>query len=224
MSLTYSVEKSERKTISLTIERNNDIVIKAPVHATEEKIHNFFKRKQLWIYTKLEEKKYWLNSAIEKKEFADGEWFYYLGRIYKLILVDNVDFKLRFNKNRFELNRQYLDSGKEIFIEWYKQRFYERISSRVQFLAKKYHFQPTKISIKELKNRWGSCTQDNKLNFHWKIMLAPISVIEYIIIHELCHIKEKNHSAKFWDILSRNMPDYENYKEWLRKNGGDFVL
>lgn len=105
--------------------------------------------------------------------------------------MDNVDFKLRFSKNRFELNKQYIDSGKEIFIDWYKQRFNSKILPKIKKIALQHWFNPTKITVKELKNRWGSCTVDNKLNFHRKIMFAPVSVIEYIIIHELCHIKEK---------------------------------
>lgn len=223
MQLAYTVEKSERKTISLTIERNNDIIIKAPTEATDEKIKAFFNKKQIWIYTKLEEKKHHI-ASIDKKKFLEWEWFYYFWRMYKLILVDNVEFKLRFYKNKFELNRQYLSLGKEVFIEWYQNTFADRIKSRVKFLAKKYDLQPTKISVSDLKNRWGSCTKENKIQFHWKIMLAPISVIDYIIIHELCHIKEKNHSPKFWDLLARNMPDYEKYKEWLKKNGWELVL
>lgn len=223
MSLTYTVQKSERKTISLTLERNNDIVIKAPLKASQEKIEEFFIKKQIWIYTKLEEKKCLIHCP-DKKVFVNWEWFYYLGRMYKLELVDNVDFKLRFHKNRFELNRQYISSGREIFTEWYKQKFNEKILTKVKKISIQYWFNPTKISVKELSNRWGSCTSDNKLNFHWKVMLAPVSVIEYIIIHELCHIKEKNHSPKFWDILARYMPNFEEYKEWLKRNWWEFVL
>ena len=223
MSLKYSVIKSKRKTISLTLERNNDIVIKAPIEASHEKIEEFFIKKQIWIYTKLEEKKYLINCP-DKKDFVDWEWFYYLWRMYKLKLVDEVDFKLRFYKNRFELNRQYINSAKELFIDFYKKKFNEKIYSKIKNKYLEYWLDVKKISVKELGNRWGSCTNDNKLNFHWKVMLAPISVIEYIIIHELCHIKEKNHSSRFWDILARYMPKFEEYKEWLKRNGGEFVL
>jgi len=223
MSLTYKIIKSERKTISLIIEKNNDIIIKAPNNATQEKIEEFFMKKQIWIYTKLEEKKC-ISQSTDKKEFVDWEWFYYLGRMYKLKLVDNVDFKLKFTKNRFEFNRQFLNLGEEIFIDWYKHKFTEKILSKVKFLAKKHWFTPTKIIVRDLKNRWGSCTSDNKINFNWKIMLAPVSIIEYIIIHELCHTKEKNHSPKFFNLLYRHMPDFENYKEWLKRNGGELVL
>lgn len=223
MTLTYSVEKSERKTLSLILERNNDIVIKAPLEATSEKVEDFFMRKQIWIYTKLEEKKCLIHCP-EKKDFVNWEWFYYLWRMYKLHIVETEDFKLRFYKNRFELNSKYIDSGKEIFTDWYKHRFNEKILPRVKMIALNHWFEYTSISVKDLKNKWGSCTPDNKLNFHWKIILAPVSVIEYIIIHELCHIKEKNHSPKFWDLVARYMPKYENHKEWLKRNWWEFVL
>ncbi len=223
MELTYELKKTNRKTISLTIERNNDIIIKAPLHATDEKVEDFFVRKQLWIYTKLEEKKQFMDCP-DKKEFVDGEGFYYLWRMYKLQLVDNVDYKITFQKNTFFLNRQYTNIWKELFIEWYKQRFEKRVTSRIKLLSNIHGLHPTKVSVKELKNRWGSCTSDNKLNFHWKVMLAPLWVIEYIIIHELCHIKVKSHSPKYWDLLAKHMPDYEWYKDWLKRNGWEFIL
>lgn len=223
MALNYRIIKSERKTISLTIERDNSITIKAPLKATDTQISNFFDKKQLWIYKKLEEKKSFINS-INNKEYVNWEWFYYFWRMYKLKLVENVDFKLRFYKNAFELNKKYINNWKDVFIEWYKLKFNEKILPRVKFLSQKYWFKPNKISVKNLSNRWGSCTKENNINFHWKIMLAPISVIDYIIIHELCHIKEKNHSPRFWDNLCKIMPDYENHKEWLKINWWDLTL
>ncbi|MBS8122501.1 M48 family metallopeptidase [Candidatus Vampirococcus lugosii] len=223
MNLNYEIIKSKRKTICVTIERNNNIIIKAPNQASDEQIKDFFDKKQLWIYTKLEEKKC-LSYSFKNREFVNGEGFYYLGRMYKLKLVENVDFQLRFYKNSFELNKKYIFNGKKIFVERYKKRFNKKIFPRVKLLAEENGFEINKISIKDLGNRWGSCTSNNNINFHWKIMLAPVSVIEYIIIHELCHTKEKNHSPKFWDLVYKYMPDYQNHKEWLKRNGGELVL
>jgi len=223
MTLPYKIEQSERKTISLTIERNNDLVIKAPLHATHQKIEEFFFKKQIWLYTKLEEKKN-IEKSTSIKELVPWEGFYFLGRMYKLDIVDEVDFKLRFKNRKFELNREYLVEWRELFLDWYKTQFYDKVLPRVKNLSNRCGFEPTNISVQELNNRWGSCTKDNKLNFHWKVVMAPLSVIDYIIVHELCHIKEKNHSSKFWDMVERFMPDYQNHKEWLRKNWGEFVL
>ena len=223
MWLTYQVVKSERKTLYLTVERDNSIVIKAPKKASDEQIRKFFEKKQLWIYTKLEEKKY-LSNTLKNREFLNWEWFFYFWRMYKLKLVDNENFKLRFYKNTFELNNNFTENWKEIFIDWYKTKFKEKTYKRVEFLASKYWFSPNKISVKDLGNRWGSCTKNNNINFHWKVMLAPISVIDYIIIHELCHIKEKNHSPRFWDMLYKYMPDYEYHKEWLKRNWWELDL
>lgn len=218
MDLQYKVYKTNRKTISLTLERNNEVVIKAPYHATDDKIEEFFLRKQEWLYTKLEEKNKFVDYP-NKRELQNGRWFYYMGRMYKLEIVENVDFKLRFYKNKFELNKEYIENWHDIFIEWYKERFNQKILPRVKLFSKKYNLSPEKISVKDINNRWGNCSKENKLSFHWKIMLAPIAVIDYIIIHELCHIKYKNHSPLYWTMLSSLMPEYEEHKDWLKRYG-----
>lgn len=218
MDLIYRVHKTNRKTISLTLERNNEVVIKAPNHATAEKIEDFFVRKQEWLYTKLEEKNTFVDYP-NKREIQSGRGFYYMGRMYKLEIVEHVDFKLRFHKNKFELNKEYIENWHDIFIEWYIERFNQKILSRVKSYSKKHNLIPEKISIKDLNNKWGNCSKENKISFHWKIILAPISVIDYVIVHELCHIKYKNHSPAYWTLLSRFMPDYDNHKDWLRRYG-----
>ena len=139
--------------------------------------------------------------------------------MYKLEIVENVNFKLRFHKNRFELNKEHIETGHDIFIEWYKERFNQKILARVKSYSKRYNLVPEKISVKDLNNRWGNCSKNNKISFHWKIILAPIAVIDYIIAHELCHIKHKNHSPVYWTLLSGHMPDYDNHKDWLKRYG-----
>jgi len=225
MELKYNLIKSNRKTISLTLEVNNDIVIKAPLEAEEERINDFFERKKIWIYTKMEEKKYLINCP-EKKEFVNWEWFYYLWRMYKLKVIEseNIDLKLRFYKNKFELNKKYISIAKELFIDFYIEKFNLKILPKIKEISKENNFNYSEIKIKNLKNKWWTCSKDNNIKFHWKVMLAPISVIEYIIIHEFCHIKIKNHSPKFWDLLKRYLPKYEEQKNWLKINWWEFEI
>jgi len=215
--LKYSVTKSDRKTIAMFVERNNDVVIKAPYSATDEKIRQFFHKKQMWLYTKLEEKSFFEHHE-RKKEFVNGESFWYLGRIYKLKVKQNIPEKFRWYRSSFEIQEDAITNAREIVVGRYKQKCKEKILPRVEEYAKKYGFIYRWLCVKDLRNRWASCTSSDIINFHWKAILAPIDVIDYIILHELVHTREKKHSPKFWTILSGIMPDYENHKDWLRRN------
>lgn len=209
--------RSKRKTIALQITDNATLIVKAPFEVSEETIRRVVIKHSKWI----EEKKKEILSKdpkFTKKEFVSGEGFLYLGKSYKLHIVNQQDIPLKFD-NGFFLLRDYQPLAKDLFIKWYKERAYEKISERVKLYAQKRGFIYNKVSITKAEKRWGSCSSSGNLNFSWRLIMAPLPVIDYVVVHELVHLIEKSHGKAFWDKVKVLMPDYEKHREWLKNNG-----
>jgi len=108
---------------------------------------------------------------------------------------------------------------KRLLINWYKEKALCIITHRIEKYLELIDFKPQEIKIRDHKIRWGSCTKDGKLIFNWRIIMAPISAIDYVIVHELCHMKEPTHSTRFWSMVESFIPKYKKWKDWLRING-----
>lgn len=139
------------------------------------------------------------------------------GNSTTVILTDSA-LQIRLRPGLMEEHRQH-----EVFavlLEWYKQQAKRYISSRTAELARKHGFKYNRITIRGQKTRWGSCSSNRNLNFNWRLMQAPPEAVDYIIIHELCHLKEMNHSAAFWELVARYCPQYKKWRRWFKINGG----
>lgn len=158
-----------------------------------------------------------------KKEFASGEGFLFQGKFYKLFLVENQDTPLIFN-NAFYLSKKFITTAQEVFINWYKNQALVIINERVDWYAKKRNFKYNKIKITNAFKRLGSCSPKGNLNFSWRLIMTPIFVIDYIVVHELVHLVEKNHSRNFWVMVKLLFPDYEKSIKWLKENGHLLVI
>lgn len=211
------IRTKKRKTIALQITDDATLIVRAPFDVSEQTIKNVIIKHIKWIEKKRKEILS-RDPKFVKKEFVNGESFLYLGRHYKLSIVGKQKEPLRFN-NGFFLAKEYLPVAKQIFINWYKQKAYEKISERVEWYAKKRGFKYNKINITNAQKRWASCSSKKNLNFSWRLIMAPLPVIDYVIIHELVHLEEKNHTKNFWVKVKMLMPDYKKHKEWLKKNG-----
>jgi len=114
--------------------------------------------------------------------------------------------------------------GREVFINWYTKRAEDWVPRRVQLLQDRVGVVPESIEIRDLGFRWGSCTEKGKILFHWRLILLPPERIDYLILHELVHLHEHNHSPAFYERLRRAAPEYERHEEWLRRNGDQYGL
>ncbi|MDI6604508.1 MAG: SprT family zinc-dependent metalloprotease [Thermoanaerobacteraceae bacterium] len=211
------IMRSKRKTIALQITDNATLIVRVPFGIDEKRIWEVIQKHSNWIENKKKEIEERDPKAL-KKEFVNGEGFLYLGRYYKLHIVENQDVPLKFD-NGFYLSRDFLDKAKEVFIDWYKKAAYEKISERVKWYAQKSNLKYSKINITNAKKRWGSCSSNGNLNFSLRLIMAPISVIDYVVVHELAHLEEKNHGKNFWIKVRMLMPDYKKHEDWLKKNG-----
>jgi predicted metal-dependent hydrolase len=198
---------------------NNDaaLIVKAPFHASEEVINKVvLKYKERLEKTQKEVQL--KNSKFSKKEFVNGERFLYLGNYYHLKLVDNRDIILDL-KDAFLLSKKYLPYAENIFIIWYKIRAHKTISRRVELYAQKRGFEYNKINITNAQKRWGSCSHQGNLSFTWRLIMAPLVIIDSVVVHELVHLEVKNHSKVFWNKVGSLDPEYKEHKDWLKNNG-----
>lgn len=226
--ISYELVRSPRRTADIVIEPDGRVIVRAPEDTTTERIEDIIESKRLWIYKNLAE---WrdLNATRVIREFRNGEGFLYLGRSYRLLLVSDQEEPLLLKTGRFCLRRDLVDQGEipaaqAAFRNYFITRGIERISHRVAYFAAKVGVAAGKIGLRELGSRWASCSPTGNLAFHWKCMMAPPKIIDYIVVHELCHMHHLDHSDAFWNEVDKVMPDYRERKEWLRKNGAAMDL
>jgi len=210
------VIRTKRKTIALQITDDATLIVRAPFDVSNEAINRVVLKHSKWIENK-KEQILSRDPKVLKKEFVNGEGFLYLGRYCRLKIVDNLEEPLRY-ENGFFLSRDYLPVAERVFIDWYKEKAYEKISERVEWYAKKRGFKYNKLNITSPQRRWGSCTSKKNLNFSWRLIMAPLPVIDYVVVHELVHLEERNHSKAFWEKVKMLMPEYEKHKEWLKEH------
>ncbi len=211
--------KKRRRTVSLQIKEDGKIVIMTPYRTPKSEIERFIEGKQSWIAEKLSEKE--RRAKEVEKTFLPGEKFLYLGEWYPLQVRggDHKEPPLRLSFGHFILDKDRVEEARDLFIGWYKKEAEEKIAERIDYYSRRVHLFPKGVRITSAKSRWGSCSRDNRLFFSWRIIMASLAVIDYILIHELVHIIEKNHSKKFWAALESILPDYRKHRLWLREKG-----
>lgn len=213
------IEKTERrKTVSIFIERDGSVRVLAPISVSDEIIEKTIKAKEYQIFSRLAKWKE-LNQGHVNRQYVNGQSFLYFGRNYRLEIVDKQDVPLKMTGGYFYLDKKYLDKADKIFKDFYRERISLKINERLKHISEKFTIKPTTVKVLDLQNRWASWTPNNGLNFHWKCAMAPIAVIDYIIIHEMVHLIIPNHSAAFWNEVDKKMPDYKEHAEWLKQNG-----
>jgi predicted metal-dependent hydrolase len=218
--------RKRKRTISLQITRQSEVIVSAPYFTPASEINNFIEQKYDWIQKNIQRQKEEQVHAGEKP-YESGEYFYYLGTPYPLevFFQQGLPAGLVFWGNRFYLNC--VDSEvrrRSYFIEWYKIRAREYFTGQVERLSCQLQLLPHSIRITSAQTRWGSCSGENNLAFSFRLIMAPPAVIDYVIVHELMHIKEKSHSSRFWKLIETTMPEYKRHRHWLKENGHKFIL
>ncbi len=215
--------RSKRKSISLEISQDAKLIVRAPRFASLHFINDLINEKSNWILKKLHlaKKK---KSQLKERKFVEGEKFLLMGKEFDLEVCKNQK-KALFFKECFKITYRFtekftdLETRKKIFEDWYKKEARKRITESVDIYSNISGLKYNKIRINSAKTRWGSCSHDNNLNFSWRLIMAPVGVIDYVVVHELAHIAEKNHSKKFWQKVESIFPDYKKYKKWLKDHG-----
>jgi predicted metal-dependent hydrolase len=212
--------KKRKKTISLQLKKDGSIVIHAPRRVSEREIDLFFHSKKDWLQKKIMESQ-GKRAESDTKKFTSGEIFYYLGSPYPLIVVDGKKSGegLTFSGHQFILSGIHAHQAEALFVTWYKEKAREYIEERVRHYSGILKLYPERVRIGSARSRWGSCSHKNHLSFTWRLIMAPHTVVDYVVIHELAHIKEKNHSNRFWNLVEEIVSDYGTHRKWLRQKG-----
>jgi predicted metal-dependent hydrolase len=219
---------TDRQTTDIVIERSGVITVRPPLCMTPEQVDETVFSKRMWIYRNLAE---WrdLNATRVTREWVSGESFLYVGSSYRLQLVAEQDEPLKLKDGRFFLLRSVVDKGgKEsahlAFEAFYREKGLPRLKKRVAHFAAKVGVSAGEVQIKDLGYRWAACLKNGDLHFHWKCPMAPLTVIDYIIVHELCHLHHRDQSDAFWNEVDKVLPDYRERKDWLRVRGAELDL
>ncbi len=216
---------AKRRSIGITVERDGQLILASPPEVPMETLEKVVRDKRLWIYSKLLKKES-LNPPTAVKEYVSGEGFYYLGRSYRLKLVDSGKGQppLRLYQSRFELQRDAQARGREEFIRWYCDRLRPILDTQIAALVNRVGASPRSVQVRELGYRWGSCGHKGDLYFHWRVAMLPRTMIEYVVVHELVHLIEPHHTHAFWDRVERVVSDWCDRKQWLAQNGVSYNL
>jgi predicted metal-dependent hydrolase len=209
--------RSNRKSFSLEVKVGGQLVVRAPKQATDKDVRAVLNQKAEWIdRTRVKLKRKYPN--FQPKTFTPGEKFWYLGQQYPLKLTNRQHPLLELD-SAFHLARSAQDRAREVFIEWYREETRRITADLIQQYSQSHRFNPNRVRITSAMTRWGSCSGKNNLNFTYRLSMAPLSVIDYVVVHELVHLKVRNHSPDFWNVLAAIMPDYKEKRDWLKRHG-----
>jgi len=214
--INYKIIRSSRRTIAIVLNPDGSVILRAPYETKDEFIDKLVREKQGWIRKKLpliESKK----SDAQPLNFTEGEKFPYLGKMYRLRFAENVNDVIEIKDELF-VDSKYINYIPAVLKVFYRHWAYIYLKERVNQLSQEIGLQYKDIKITNGKNRLATCTQDNRLRFSYLLMMIPVEISDYIIYHELSHIKEKNHSQRFWKLVEIYVPDYKQKKKWLKEN------
>lgn len=220
MNFDYTVVRSsKRRKLTITVERDRSVVIHAPEGMTDHDIDQVVKSKRKWICEKImHPQKYQALPHAPGKELVNGESALYLGRFYRIEIVKQDSSQIQFSQ-RFLIPEALAKSGIESLKEWYIRKAKEKIVPRVKRYASHLGVNVAQVKIVDERYRWGSCTVNDNINLNWRLIKAPMFVIDYVIIHELTHLLEANHTPRFWNIVSSQIANVDKAKDWLKDNG-----
>jgi len=213
--------RSQRKTLALIVKPNGSLIVRAPYRIAETSIREFVEDNALWIEKKQAEVQEII--PLPPKQYILGDIFMYLGNAYPLEVVKGQEQPLLLEEN-FKIAASAQSYAALAFERWYRRQARDILNEHVDLYAKQYNLQYKKIRITSARSRWGSCSANGSLNFSWRLIMTPIEVVEYVVIHELVHTVFHNHSKRFWKKVQKIMPDYKERRKWLRKNGQRLIL
>ena len=218
MKLGYEVIRANRKTIGITVERDRKVVVRVPQQASEEAVTAAVESKRFWIWQKLRDPRKYPDPA-PHKEYVTGETFLYLGQHHALTLTRGEGGAVRLVGKQFEMANSDRRNGDALFRLWYLAQAKEKLRPRIASFATEMGVAYSRISVRDLKYRWGSCTPGGTLSFNWRIIQAPMIVVDYLVVHELAHALEPNHSQDFWNIVAVHVPSWKKARSWLKQHG-----
>ena len=216
---------ARRKTLSLCVYPDNRIIVAAPEGLSSKEIAGFVERKSDWVRKRLD-----LNRGKQEKppvrEFNPGEKLLYLGAEYTLEVCERRSAGVSCERGKIIVSispeipaRTRAPFIRRLLVTWYANMALKRIKERVTHYMRIIGVTPRAVRIKSLRSRWGSCSARGGVNFAWNIIMSPEPVLDYLVVHELCHLVHHDHSAEYWKLVEKFLPEHRARRKWLRENG-----
>ena len=217
--ITYNIKSSNRKTLGIKVYPSGNVEILSPIDISKEIIEQHILKRAPWI---LRQQNYFkqLGEQTPPKRYISGESHYYLGRQFILQIEEGKPNSVKYKGRCFEIVCSPKTKAKELMKDWYKSHAKIKFAEYAEpIIARfsKYGVEPSSLYIQEMENRWGSCTPKGKIILNTRLIMAPRPCIEYVITHELCHLLHPNHTKAFWELLQKEMPDWERWKNKLER-------
>ena len=215
------VIRTDRKRSASIYLDGERIKVRVPKSLSDSRVRELIEKKSPWIKRKLKEAV--LAAPPKPKEFVSGETFSYLGRNYRLKVLfgDTPSLKLKGGYLEANISGPYETQEEEIrslLVDWYWRHAQQRLEEKTHRYAKVLQVEPCSVSVKDYKSRWGSCSVKGDVCYNWRIVIAPHRIVDYVVVHELCHLLEHNHSAIYWRHVERTIPDFQKCRKWLKQN------
>jgi predicted metal-dependent hydrolase len=223
----YEIIKKKKKNIGIAITKDGKVLVTTPFFVEDYYIQEVMNKRSAWVISKIKLMKERNKELVEMK-YLKGDMLTFLGHNYPLEVVERnikngkVDFDGRLIR---VIISQSMDEEKRLreikitLTKWYREEALNTFKDRTSYYSNILGLFPNNLRIKEQRTLWGSCSSKNNINYNWKLIMAPLDILDYIVVHELCHLKHRNHSKDFWDLVERIMPDYKIKRKWLRENG-----
>lgn len=210
------IVRSNRRSLAIVVSRSGEVIVRVPLKISEAIINQFVAKHTEWAVKKQKEFKETIRPLSEENA-------YYLGTEYKTIIDKELSEPFKFDE-AFYFSDRYSKHKKEILESWFKVQANKIIKRKFIELAGQYSIKFNSVSITGAKARWGSCNYKRNVNFSYRLVMADIKAVDYVIVHELAHLIELNHSVNFWNEVKKMMPDYREHEKYLRLNGHKFHL
>lgn len=210
----YKVEYKKRKTVSLRLDSDGSLLVIAPIEMTKKEIEDLIISKKQWILKK--------QKILSMRKKLEPNKILYLGKEYNVKIIKRTGLKKNFitlYDDTFFINVSSLDKVELQIKKWFKEETLKMVNEYVEKYSGYFKCKPKSIKIKEQKTRWGSCSYDNNLNINWRLSMAKKEALEYVVVHEMCHMVYKNHSSDFWNLVKKLMDNYEENSKYLDDNG-----
>ena len=227
LGLRVEVVRSIRRTAALHI-IGSDLQVRVPEYVEDERVAAFLQKKRPWIRSKVAEIQ--LLPPHRTKELVSGESFPYLGRHYRLKIQEGHQVGVSLSGGYLKATIRPNEQGEHRTLKiqqylhnWYRNKAQERLKEKTDRYAKQIGVSPAAVSVRNFKSRWGSCDKKGQVVFNWNIIKAPHSVVDYVVVHELCHLIHPNHSKEFWQVVGRFDSNYLEHRQWLKIKGAGLL-
>lgn len=227
-SIDYRLVYKKRKTLGIYIDVYGNIELRVPPTTKEGAVHRLLEEKWAWILRHQQEQRE-KTKGFKEKIYRDGEEMLYLGQHYPLkVIVDATrkNFSVALIDEALVIQGPGADEDqmKQVMTSFYKKQCKQIIDQRIRYWQSNFKVKPRKISIRSNKKHWGTCNSNRELTFNWRLAMAPLSVVDYVVVHELCHMVHMNHDRSFWRLVGKLMPDYKEKMAWLEQSHWKMVV